>query len=308
MDLLQAMPTLEYGQGKWIFWAGGGGQRTGDYETPQGPVENSKTRINNGSAGFGRYGNKVFVSLGYTFNDGRYGVPFAHGHEEDEEDHEHSAEEQGEDEFGSVDIDLQRHSVQFGGGIRHLGSFIEDFRLSLNFTDWRHRELEILQGDFEKEETTFDNEQFVYRGVFEQRRLGLLSGSFGFWGLHRNYDVSGEEALSPPVDQTALAVFGLEELNLEPVKLQFGGRLEHTGYKPQESFLRRPEHRRRGEEETMELVSLSDRDFTGFSGGAGARVRLGKQGAFVANFTRSYRAPAVGRTIQLWTAHRTTGL
>jgi iron complex outermembrane receptor protein len=67
-------------------------------------------------------------------------------------------------------------------------------------------------------------------------------------------------------------VFGLQVLDFEKVKFQFGGRVEHNRYNAD---------------------GLTDRSFTGFSGAAGVRVPLWKNGAFVANYTHSYRAPAL---------------
>ncbi|HSR52772.1 MAG TPA: TonB-dependent receptor [Acidobacteriota bacterium] len=283
--------TAEHGTGKWLFWIGGGGQRTDDYETPEGKVPNSASRISNGRAGLGYYGEKAFASLGYTFNDGRYGIPFAaqfHGHEEGEAGE--GGEEGEEEEVEAVDVAFRRHNVRFAGGFRNLGSWIRSFKLSLNYTDWGHDELELFEGGEEVEVgTTFGNRQFVYRGVFQQAQRGLLSGSFGFWGLSRAYDVSGEEALSPPVQQDAYAVFALEQIDLERVKFQFGGRLEHNRFKPQGLQVRGREQ----DEGESEVTALPDRTYTGVSGGLGARLDLWKGGAFVANFVTSHRAPAL---------------
>jgi iron complex outermembrane receptor protein len=66
----------------------------------------------------------------------------------------------------------------------------------------------------------------------------------------------------------------LEELSFGRVSFQFGGRVEHNRY-------------------NAENTSLLDRSFTGFSGAAGMRVGLWEGGAFVVNYTNSYRAPAL---------------
>lgn len=285
-----ASANAEFGTGSWLFWVAGGGQRAGDYETPVGEIENSKTRISNASAGMGWYGERVFAAFEYMFNDGRYGIPFAaefHGHEEGDghPDEGGPVEEPGqheEEELEAVDVDFRRNYFRFSGGFRNLAGWIDAFRLSLNYADWSHDELEVLEGGIEEIGTAFDNEQFVYRGVFEQSQRGPLSGSFGFWGLLRDYEVAGEEALSPPVDQDSFALFALEELGFEGWKLQLGGRLEHTDYAPQSAF-----------EQGGDLVFLPDRDFTGLSAGIGTRFEMGQESAFVANFTSSFRAPAL---------------
>lgn len=297
--------SVEYGEGNWLFWGAGSGQRTGDYDTPIGEVENSKSRISGGTAGLGWFGNRTFFTFDYDVNDGRYGIPFAgefhgHGQEDDHEDDpndDHAFEEDDHDEE-FVDLGFRRHNVRFTGGFQNLGNFIERFRLSLNYTDWTHRELEIEPDGTEEVGTRFENQQFVYRGVFEQRRRGIHSGSFGFWGLVRDYEATGVEALAPPVDQKAIAFFGLQELATERFKLQFGARVEHNRYTPT-GLVERGDHDHDDQEgpdeahNEVDLVLLPRRNFTTFSGAAGLHVPLGPGTAFVTNFNHASRAPAL---------------
>jgi iron complex outermembrane receptor protein len=90
--------------------------------------------------------------------------------------------------------------------------------------------------------------------------------------MHRDYFVEGAEAISPPADGHVNAVFALEEVSFERFKLQFGGRLESTRYNPEAG---------------------QDRTFTGLSAAAGIHVPTWQDGAIVANYTHSYRAPAL---------------
>jgi iron complex outermembrane receptor protein len=137
----------------------------------------------------------------------------------------------------------------------------------VNFTDWSHAEIE--DGEIG---TVLKNKQATYRGVFEQKQGGGWSGSFGFSGVFRDYEAIGEEALSPPTKQRSIAGFVLEEVQAERARFQLGGRFDHTRYSPD------------GGNQTT---------FNGLSGGAGVHVGLWSNGAFVANFTTSYRAPAL---------------
>ncbi|MGH9779810.1 MAG: TonB-dependent receptor, partial [Candidatus Acidiferrales bacterium] len=244
---------FEYGIGNWMLWGDGAGNRTGDYDTPIGEVFNSHSRVANGSAGVGWYGEKVFFNGSYGYENGRYGIPPI-----------------GEE---VVDVTLRRHNLRFNGGLRNLTSFINGFRLTLDYSDYHHEEVP----HDEPPETLFDNDVFSYRGVFQQRQSGRWTGSFGFSGLHRDYVVTGDEALTPPVDQNNVAAFTLQEIGFERFRLQFGGRLDHTRYN---------------------VVPTTDpvrtnRTFTGFSGAAGIHFPLWTGGAFVANYTHSYRAPAL---------------
>ena len=261
---------FEYGHGKWMIWGGGSGQRSSDYGTPAGTVEGSRTRSVNGQLGLGWYGEKTFVSAGFKADDGIYGVPFAAQFEAEEDGESLAAATEGSEE--RVQIEAQRQALDFTWGLRQIGPAIESFRLSLNVTQWSHDEVAI-SGSTRAAGTRFEQGQFIYRGVFEQEKRGPLTGRFGFWGLLRDYEVAGVEALSPPVDQDAAAVFGLEELEFENFKLQFGGRLERNSYDP---------------------IGLPMRSFTGGSAAAGVHADVWKGGALVVNYAHTFRPPALG--------------
>lgn len=245
---------FEFGTGKWLLWGDGGAQRTGDYSTPTGKVENSHTRMSNTLGGFGRYGERTLFSLNYGLQEGRYGVPSV-------------AYEQGEEDHGPVDLSFRRHNLRFNVGQKNLGSALDHFDFAVNYSDWMHKELE---GDALG--TQLFNQQFIYRGLFEQKPVQGLAGRFGFSGLERRYKAAGEERLSPPVTQRGLALFAVEELSLWRVRVQAGGRLEHTRYRPEE---------------------LPPRSFTGGSAAAGVNLPLWRGGVLAANYTHSFRAPAL---------------
>jgi iron complex outermembrane receptor protein len=245
---------IEYGAKNFLLWASGSGQRLGDYTAPKvGEIGNSKVKSASGAGGAGFYGERGYFSGEYNFDTRRYGIPFA-GLIEGEPD-------------ALVDLDMRRHNLRLSGGAENLGAAFDSFRFTLNYSDYQHRE--IHEGEIG---TLFNNDVFVYRGLFQQKRRGFWSGSFGFQGTRREYESIGDEALAPPTTQNAFAVFGLQEFDYKRVGFQLGGRLEHNRYAP--------------------VTGLS-RNFTGFSGAAGVRVPLWEGGAFVANYTHSYRAPAL---------------
>ncbi len=262
---------FEYGRGNWLLWGGAGGQRTGDYATPAGTVDNSRTRTADGRVGIGWYGERTFFSFGVKADDGVNGVPFAASFEPGLESDPGRLDDAEKEDARRVQLEAERFVSRFTWGRRKIGPAIEVFRLSLSLTDWRHDEVDIAGSD-RTVATSFDQSQFIYRGVFEQAKYGPLTGRFGFWGLARDYDVVGVEALSPPVDQRATAVFGLEEIELERVKFQFGGRLEQNRYEP---------------------VGLRERTFTGVSAAAGIHADLGRGSALVINYAHTHRAPAL---------------
>jgi len=250
---------IEYGTNRWLTWANLGGQRSGDYDTPIGTVENSFSREASAAAGFGYYRDKGFFSFNYNFNKRRYGIPF----------------DTAEVDPEIVELNPRRHSVEFRGGFREMKSFITAGTFSAQYNDYDHSEINSLSGEIN---TAFKNNTFLYQGLFDQRKIGKYSGRFGFWGMHRDFAATGEEALAPPTRQKAFAVFGVQSFDFERVSLQFGGRLENNRYNPEPSDAR---------------GVLPDRGFTGFSGAAGVRVSTWKDGSFVANYSHSYRAPSL---------------
>ncbi|MBC8030068.1 MAG: TonB-dependent receptor [Pyrinomonadaceae bacterium] len=250
---------IEYGTEKWLFWGNGGGQRAGDYTTPLGRVRNSFSREQNVSAGFGYYPAKGFFSFNYNFDKRRYGIPFDDAVVDPE----------------VVFLNPRRHSFEFKGGFRENSSFVEAGTFSLQYTDYAHSEIDSFTNEVG---TAFTNKTTIFQGVFDQKKTGKLSGRFGFWGSHRDFAASGDEALAPPTKHNALAVFALETLDFERASVQFGGRVENNRYTPTE---------------TVQRGVLPSRSFTGFSGAIGLRVPTWTGGAFVANYSHSYRAPSL---------------
>jgi iron complex outermembrane receptor protein len=254
---------LNYGFENWSIWAGGNGQRTDDYETPIGTIPNSRTRNYGGNGGFGWTSAKAFFDLGYNYDNRRYGIPFAAFLE--------SGGTAGPDEE-IINIRMKDHNIKFSGGFRDMEGFLTGGRLTANYTRYRH-------GEFEGElvGTQFKNDQFNYRLVLDQKKYGLLSGSFGFSGVTRQYESIGDEALAPPTDQLGFSLFTLQSLDFERVAVQFGGRFERNAYTTDQSF----------------LPARPDRTFNGGSAALGTRIRLWEGGSFIANYTHSFRAPAL---------------
>ncbi|MCD9186402.1 MAG: TonB-dependent receptor [Pyrinomonadaceae bacterium] len=249
-------------------------QRTGDYNTPIGRVENSASRSNTESFGVGYYANKFWLNGNYGLDIRRYGIPYAAIFE--------GGGEEVRAAFGILptvddDIDLRqrRHNFRINGGFRDLNNpFLSGVQYNLDYTDYRHKEIEIADGIAETG-TIFDNKTFSYRSLFEQTKYKKLTGRFGFEGFNRDYEVNGAEQLVVgKIRQNAFSAFTLQELGFERVKFQFGGRIENNRYRP-------------------DNTNYSERDFTGFSGAVGMNVGLWQGGAFIVNYSNSYRAPAL---------------
>ena len=280
-----ANSSVQYARNDWLVWGAGGSRRSGEYDAPSGAVRNSQTLLSNGRAGVGYSGEHTFFSLGYQVEDGVYGVPFAGALADPAQG---SATEVAE-----IDIDQKRQAIRFDAGMRELRSGpFDSFRLILSYTAWQHQEVERT-ATTRTIGTVFHNDTWIARADLDQREVGRLTGTLGFWAQNRDYIAVGEEALSPPTVQRAFATFAYEELDFGRYRIQFGGRLEHNAFEPEPRL-------------DLNTNALGDRDgdeltpqptrpraFTGGSASIGVHTEVSSNVALVANMTRTYRAPAL---------------
>jgi iron complex outermembrane recepter protein len=261
--------AFEFGKDQVALWGGGGATRTGEYQTPLGKIENSETRMNNARIGAGYYGEKFSGSTTFTWQDGRYGVPPL-DLDEPVANWPKNRPRLGGAEGEEIDLAWERTNLRGNYNLIAPGSGLEAVNLLFNLSSWRHNELE---GD--EIGTRFVNDQYSGQATIRQKRRGIAAGSFGAFALRRNFESEGEEALSPPIGQNSFAIFGVEELNFERVKLQFGGRLETNQYRGRTN------------------AQIDNRSFTGASGSVGFVAPLSSAGSFYFNASHSYRAPAL---------------
>lgn len=289
--------NVEYGYQRFLFTAAGNFLNEQDFRTPFGRIPNSAARSYGGATSFGYFGEKGFIRGGFNLDRRRYGVPYAPLFESGEllsianggidcEDEEADCQFNIfalRDAFANelppvpdeqIDIRMRRNNYRISGGFRNLQSAIPQADFYVDFTDYRHEEIET-EDDEDTVATNFFNDTFTYRGVFQQAGYKNLTGRFGFEGFRRSYLTEGAEQLvDGRVRQNNFSVFALEEFEFNRVALQFGGRVETNRYRPINPI-------------------YQERDFTGFSGAIGARFRLWQGASFIANFNSSYRAPAL---------------
>lgn len=296
---------LEYGFGRSLFNANANYIREGDFKTPFGEIPNSAARSYGSHASFGHYADKWFLAGSLNLDRRRYGIPYAPLFEEGvllidgdgepcEPGEEISRGKGGDcqydifairDRFSrqlpevpeeAIDIKMRSNNFRLRGGFRDVGGAIPQGDFSINYTRYRHDEIETDGAGIDEIATTFTNNTFSYRGVFQQAKYGALTGQFGFEGYTRDYlTVGAEQLVDGKVKQNNFSFFGLEELSYGRVALQFGGRVEMNRFRPDNSAL------------------YNERDFTGFSGAAAARFGLWEGGSFIANFTSAYRSPSI---------------
>jgi iron complex outermembrane receptor protein len=198
---------VTWGNNKFAVHASGSGQRTGNFDTPEGAIDNSQSRGGFASVGMGWTGDHGYFGGSYGYDNTKYGIPVV--------------------EEGETQLTPRRQNVAFRGGADSMNGFFTSFRGLFGYRHYRHDEL-----DGETVVTQFENNTTDLNLQAKHRSIGRLTGTIGGSFLTRAFSALGEEALSPPVDEHSTALFVYEELGWSHVTLQFGGRINWAGFSP----------------------------------------------------------------------------
>lgn len=200
---------IHVGNGTFALHLGAAANRSGDYDTPLGEVANSQSRTALGQVGASWTGEKQYVGASYGYDDSNYGIPIVEG--------------------GTVHLTPRRHAFSARAGGQNLGGWLQSYRATLGVRAYQHDEFEGREVG-----TTFQNDTVEGEVLLSHKRAGRLVGSFGGWFMSRAFDAVGAEALTPAVDQRAAAAFVYEEVESSHATLQFGGRIDHSTFDPEQ--------------------------------------------------------------------------
>ena len=203
---------IHVGNGTFALHVGGAGRRAGNYQTPDGEVGNSQSRMGMGQIGAAWTGEHAYAGASYGYDDTKYGIPVV--------------------EDGSISLTPKRHAFNVRAGASERAGWLQSYRATLGVRKYEHSELE---GD--EVGTTFNNDSIEADVLMSHRPAGRLVGSVGGWFLNRNFEAIGAEALSPPIDQRSFAGFIYEELKFPHATVQFGARVDRTSYEPRGGLL-----------------------------------------------------------------------
>jgi iron complex outermembrane recepter protein len=149
--------------------------------------------------------------------------------------------------------------------------------LKFVYTDYKHDEL-----DNNKVGATFKTNGFDSRIELVHQPIGPFEGSIGSQVFYKELSVVGGEAFLQPTQTLAAAGFLFEEVKLNPVRIQFGMRVESNSVSIDSS-----------DPELTSLTSPSqkDQEFWPISGAAGAIYDFAKDWQLALNLAYSQRAP-----------------
>ncbi len=261
----------------WFAWGGGNSHRRGDYRSPDGAVENSGERMDQGEAGFGLFGDRAWFSTGLKFDDSRYGIPFSFPGQ-------------------LTDIAAGRRQLRTDFGVHELGTIFEEAEITVRYSDAQVDEVATYPDGRERVYIQFDDRSVIFRGELK-KPTGRTHSRIGVWGHLREYESAVLESLAPGVRQNAFAAFAYNEIHAsERLGLLLAGRLERNAYGPLSAGRGAPggersrDHREATPGNSREVMR---RNFLGFAGSAGFRFSLTDADVLVATASLSHRPPAI---------------
>ncbi len=120
-----------------------------------------------------------------------------------------------------VTIDLQQRRFDVAGEWRELGKIISAVKFKIGHSDYKHTEFEGSEIG-----TVFQNEGFDARIEANHAQFGPLQGAIGLQSTHFDFSALGAEAFLPPTTTRVNSGFIFEQLAFDPLKFQFGARVD----------------------------------------------------------------------------------
>lgn len=256
----------------------GSARTAGDLRTPIGKLENTAAETYNFSAGGSWVNGWGHAGLAYRFYASDYGVPgFGHDHNHDHGDHDHDEHDHGHDHADGVNIEMRRHTVRGEALVRRDVGPFSSIKFDGTFSNYHHRELEA-DGHVGTEYDLLSSTGGV---VAQHGAIGPFSeGAVGIQAHWRDFSAGGS-LVAPPSNEYSIAGFFLEELDLNPVRLQVGARYDWHQIVPRET------------ETIVDIGEIRTRTFGSVSASLGALYDFGAGIALGANVGRAFRTPDV---------------
>jgi iron complex outermembrane receptor protein len=241
--------SVTVGNRKFALNVAGSGRRQDDFKSPEGTIPNSFSRATMGQVGAGYTSDTGYFGASYGYDKTHYGIPLV--------------------EEGNTNLNPRRQNFTVRGEKRGMGSLFDSFRGSLGVRRYKHEE---KAGD--EVGTAFRNDTSELELLAHHGAARKVHGAIGGSILTREFEATGEEALSPLVDQKGYAAYLYEEVSASSrVQVQFGGRVDHSKFTP--------------------VADERETDFNNFSGSFGVVVTPTEATSVALSVARASRNPAL---------------
>jgi iron complex outermembrane recepter protein len=167
---------------------------------PRGTLPNSGGESEGGAAGASYVWESGYAGVAYSVVDSNYGTVA------DPE----------------VTIGLEQRRWDVRGAFNKPFAPIKAINYKWSYSDYTHTEFEGPEPG-----TVFDVAGYDGRIELLHEKIGVFEGGIGYQTQRTDFSALGAEAFLPPVETQTHAAFVFEEIDLNRVRLQFGGRYDH---------------------------------------------------------------------------------
>jgi iron complex outermembrane recepter protein len=261
---LSASATTKLGERGVIMLRGGyrdiGELRTGGAFT----LDGTDSRTTNAALGYGLIGERLNGGVALRLFDFNYGLPSAVG-----------------DPEAGIRIDGRRVGASARTGLQLGATAIPYLRIDGSYQDYTHDEIEAdgaLGTNFSLLTQTLNAQATT--------AFGHTKGALGLQALFKQYDATGDEALTPGANSTGFGAFVFQEIPLS------GGEHPEHGANVQ-AGLRYDLYRIASETGDPKFGPGRTIDFSNFSGSLGVSVPIGDLVIVSGSLARAFRAPTV---------------
>lgn len=240
----------------------GSARTTEDLKTPLGVLDNTWSRTYNAGVGAGWVNGWGHAGAAYRYFESSYGVP--------------GGSEGGHAE--GVEVRMNRHTVKGRAEIHEGVGPFSSLDIDGAYTRYHHQEIEhdgALGTEFGL---------LTAAGEVLGRHEGwgpLDHGAVGFRVEWSDFATGGSLG-TPPAREYALAGYTVQELDLDPFRIEFGARFDWRRIEPLDTIT------------SVDIGRVRTRDFGSFSGSIGALYELSDGVRLGASVARAYRTPAIG--------------
>ncbi|GAB6281518.1 MAG: TonB-dependent receptor [Ignavibacterium sp.] len=201
------------------------------------------------------------VGLSYANYKSEYGIPNA------------------PDDDEQVYLDMKNDQFKFLLNVNKISSFINSMNLKAGYLDYDHSEILRTTG---KIGTSFAMKTFNSDLSLQHKSITKNSkGILGFYFLNQNYDVQGEEALTPDANYLNFAFYFLEQFQLNKFNLNIGARYEYNSIDFSTTKI------------SDTLISGDNKTYNIFSASLGFVYNLTPRTSLFTNIANAFRSPTI---------------
>lgn len=253
---------LNYGAGQFFFHGKFWKRKGQDYKISGGDKTFNSDLDSFGSL-IGLSFHPDWGMTGFSFTDfnNKYGLPTTPGADE------------------VVYIDMHKKQYRFSADVNNINSVLTSMSFKAGYHDYNHKEISRLDGAIGTEfslKTKSADLSFAHIPLVKNS-----TGIIGFFELIQNYDVAGNEALTPNADYAAYAAYFLEKFNFDKTILTLGARYELNNVKFPAAVL------------TDSTFSDGENNFNSLSASFGIVYQLTGTSSIFVNVANAFRSPTI---------------